>query len=158
MNQALRTNSVLFMCCVCIALIVLCRIVNHLCSTVEGVSFTLRGVSYTPNDLVNMNDIGLGENGLIAITTYRSCCTGVGDWFLPGEMTPIVSFPGGTIVSGMSCVAFCTSRSENGELILNRGNFPATSEGLFRVSIPDAGGVLTDVYIGLYLETGGESV
>lgn len=113
----------------------------------EGISFRLGEQTFSPNDIVNMNDIGSGENGLIAVSTHSSCCSSVGNWFLPGSSTPITE--------DTSSVAFYVTRNENGELVLNRGNFPATSEGLFRVEIPNAAGDLTDVYIGLYLDTGG---
>ena len=113
--------------------------------TADGISFSLKGESYSHNDLVNMEDIGAGDNGLIAATTHRPCCTS-GDWFLPGASTAL---------SSEVAESFYQSRSGNGELVLNRGDFGPTTAGLFRVNIPNSSGVLTDVYIGLYTDTGG---
>ncbi|XP_064386408.1 uncharacterized protein LOC135334957 isoform X2 [Halichondria panicea] len=113
----------------------------------DGVSFSLRGESYSHNDLVNIEGIGTGDNGLIAATTYRPCCTGTGNWFLPGASTAL---------SSQVAQSFYQSRSANGELVLNRGDFVPNTAGLFRVNIPNTSGGLTDVYIGLYTNTGGE--
>ena len=115
-----------------------------------GISFVLNGETYTLNDIVTITDIGEGPtSGLRATTTHRPCCSAgqIGQWFLPG-VTNTLSFSDTANIS--------RSRSDNGEIILNRRNNATSPTGIYTCSIPDSNGVLTDVYIGIYLEATGQ--
>ena len=118
--------------------------------TLTGISFVLKGETYTLNDIVTITDIGEGPtNGLRATTTYRPCCFDIqiGHWFLPGIDTAL-PFSATADIS--------RSRSDDGEIILNRRNDALSPTGIYTCSITDSSGVFTDVYIGIYLESTGQ--
>ncbi len=49
---------------------------------------------YPNNSIVTITDIGVGDNALFCLSNSNSCCrisNGIasGEWFLPGESSPI---------------------------------------------------------------------
>ena len=103
---------------------------------------------------MTITDIGVtsstGDNdGLRATTTHRPCCQAgqIGHWFLPG-ITTALPFSETADISRI--------RSDDGEVILNRRNDALPPTGIYTCNIPDSSGVLTNVYIGIYLESTGQ--
>ena len=99
---------------------------------------------------MTITDIGEGPtNGLRATTTRRPCCKAgqIGDWFLPGIDTALPYSNDADIYR---------TRSDDGEIILNRRNDALSPTGIYTCNITDSSGVFTDVYIGIYLESTGQ--
>ena len=71
----------------------------------------------------------------------------IGEWFLPGVTTAL---PYSTTDS------ISRTRSDEGEIILNRRNDALSPTGIYTCNIPNSNGVLTLVYIGIYLESTGQ--
>ena len=105
-----------------------------------------------------MTDIGTGIAALACTTLYTPCCSGLGNpdtqWY----------FPNGSKFLNSSNLPYYQTRSNPffGErtvppsVLLHR-NPEGTTTGIFHCDIPDASGVLQNLYVGIYNSTTGES-
>ncbi len=103
---------------------------------------------YLNNSIVTITDIGVGDNALFCLSNSSSCCRisngiGSGEWFLPGESSPIKS--GGET---SSTADFSRSRRSSA-VLLNRRNNATEPEGLYRCDVIDARNVVQSLYIGI---------
>ena len=99
----------------------------------------------TNNSVVVITDIETGADGsrLICATTFRPCCKGGlrGEWY----------YPNGAMVPGSSAGEdFHRSRSNNGEVRLNRRNNAMSPTGIFRCELPVSDSVIQTLYVGVY--------
>ena len=124
-----------------------------MCSPGIGVWFSLRGTSYQNNSLVNLEDIGEGDDALLCLTELTACCrkefngamgSAIANWF----------FPNGTRVS---------SASNQWDFYRTRGHMVALlhrrrggEDGVHRCEISDAMNVIQTIYIGVYTAETGE--
>ena len=99
----------------------------------------------TNNSVVVITDIETGADGsrLICTTTFRPCCKDGqhGEWY----------YPDGTMVPGSSAGEdFYRSRSNNGEVLLNRRNNAISPTGIFHCELPVSDNVIQTLYVGVY--------
>ena len=125
-------------------------------SGANDVRFSLRGTTYQNNSLVNLEDIGEGDDALLCMTDNTTCCAraqspgGVtlGDWY----------YPNGTGVANSIVVAgvqwdFYRNRGQSVvRMNRRRGGVP----GIYGCVIPDTTAVDQYVYIGVYTASSGE--
>ena len=119
-----------------------------------GLGFYLKGELYSNNSIVNITNIGTGEDALHCITDRESCCRShdggeSGEWYQPGQMA--VSENG-----RVSREDFSRNRGPS-SVLLNRRNGATSPTGLYRCEVLDSGGVSQSVYIGLYGDSEGDS-
>ena len=120
---------------------------SHLLSHVDkslltaGLGFVLHKEAYSNGSTVLRTDIGEGDNALHCITNNTSCCNGAGR---AGEFY----FPDGTQVpiSGNDPTRTYYRNRGDGFIRLNRRPNGKTT-GKFRCEIPDANGVLVNLFI-----------
>jgi len=107
-----------------------------------------------------MTDIGTGNATLLCTTLYTPCCSDLGNpdtqWY----------FPNGSQVLNSSNLPYYQTRNNPffGEItvppsvLLHRNPEGTTcTTGIFHCDIPDASGVLQNLYVGIYTSTTGES-
>ena len=95
----------------------------------------------TNNSVVVITDIETGDNGLICTTTFRPCCKDGkhGEWYYPnGSMVP----------NKAAGEDFSRSRSEVGEVRLNRRNNAISPTGIFHCELPVSDNVTEMLYVG----------
>ena len=98
--------------------------------------------------MVILEDIGVGDDALLCITTLTACCndnsSALGNWF----------FPNGTKVpSSDEEWDFHRTRGQSVVLLHRRRG---GVEGIYRCEIPDAMNVNQTIYIGVYSASTGE--
>ena len=105
-----------------------------------GVYFELKGRSYANNSAIRLIDIGEGENALFCKTNKQDCCTNrYGQLYYPnGVQVPIKKLLHG----------FYRNRGER-IVRLNRKKGILSPIGRYQCEIPDADGVLQNIYITL---------
>ena len=120
-------------------------LLSSLCPAVS-LTLSLGTTLLTNNSVVDITDIGDGKSGgsrLICTTTFRPCCKDgqQGEWY----------YPDGAMVPGSSADEdFHRSRSNNGEVRLNRRNNAMTPTGIFHCELPGPNGVTQTLYVGVY--------
>ena len=110
----------------------------------------MRGTTYQNNGIVNLEEIGEGDDALHCLTDQTACCrppytnSAIGNWF----------FPNGTRVpsSGMQW-DFHRTRG-NMMVLLHRRRGGVT--GIYSCEIPGAMNVTQTIYIGIYTASTGE--
>ena len=110
--------------------------------------FSLRNTTYQNNSNMTLEDIGEGGDALLCKTNLSSCChsPALGNWF----------FPNGTrVCSGTSNWNFYRNR---GMMQVKMNRRRGGVEGIYRCEIPDSMNVTQTIYIGVYTESGGESI
>ena len=115
-----------------------------------AVGFFLRGVLYPNNSVVSLTDIGEGYNALHCLTNLTTCCRGadggsVGEWFLPGQTSPVVS----VIAPNAGTESFTRNRGPSAVLLNHRTNAVGPT-GLYTCQVPDGSGTIRTLYIGVY--------
>ena len=111
-----------------------------------SLTLSLGTTPLTNNSVVVITDIEDGRSGgspLICATTFTPCCKVAkqGEWY----------YPDGTMVPGSSADEdFYRSRSNNGEVRLNRRNNAMTPTGIFRCELPVSDNVIQTLYVGVY--------
>ena len=111
-----------------------------------SLTLTLGTTPLTNNSVVSITDIEDGRSGgspLICATTFRSCCKvgKQGEWY----------YPDGTVVPDSTANKdFYRSRSNNGEVRLNRRNNAISPTGIFHCELPGPNGVNQTLYVGVY--------
>ena len=111
-----------------------------------SLSLSLGTTPLTNNSVVNITDIEDGRSGgspLTCTTTFRSCCKDVqqGEWY----------YPDGTVVPDSKANKdFYRSRSNNGEVRLNRRNNAMSPTGIFHCELPVSDNVIQTLYVGVY--------
>ena len=105
-----------------------------------GLEFYLSGTLYPNNSIVDIADIGTGVDALHCITNRMQCCrdSASGDWYLPGQITPIEG-------NGEN---FSRSRWPSAVLI-HRRNSATEPKGLYRCEIPNSDDMIRSLYIGV---------
>ena len=121
-----------------------------------GIGFLLRGRLYGNNSIVTISDIGVDSRSLLCLTNNIECCRqsdgffgvgNLGEWYFPNNGSAVrVNGAGGNMYKnrGPSVVR------------LHRRNSAMMPTGVFHCEIPDANGIFKNVYIGVYLQGGGE--
>ncbi len=104
---------------------------------------------YPNNSIVNISDIGVGDNALFCLSNSSSCCRGIdgvasGEWFLPGGSSPIDDRG-----ESSSTADFSRSRRSNA-VLLNRRNNAIGPEGPHRCDVIDARNITQSLYIGIH--------
>ena len=121
------------------------------------VRFTLNGTTYQNNSLVNLEDIGEGDDALLCVTDLTACCARaqspgmavLGDWY----------YPNGTGVANSIVVQpdqrwdFYRNRGPS-VVRMNRRRGGVT--GIYGCVIPDTKAVDQYMYIGVYNTSTGE--
>lgn len=115
-----------------------------------GVSLSLRGVTYLNNSVVQLSEIGEGDDALLCHTDNTGCCTlssgrREGEWY----------FPGGDRVLVFSDVDRTRDFYRNrGHMLirLNRLNNSMSPTGCYHCDIPNANDVIHTLYI--YISNG----
>ncbi len=116
----------------------------------SDLGFYLNGQMYPNNSIVNITDIGVGDNALFCLSNSNSCCMGrdglaSGEWFLPGGSSPING-------SGESSSTANFSRSRRSSaILLNRRNNYMGPEGQYRCDVIDKKHTLQSLYVGITL-------
>ena len=112
--------------------------------------FLLRNVTYQNNSLVNLVDIGIGDDALFCKTDLTHCCnrhhggTSLGNWLYPNK----------TIVpSNQNKWDFYRGRSNMAVVMHHRRG---GVNGIYRCEIPDTTNVPQTIYIGVYNTSTGE--
>ncbi len=102
---------------------------------------------YPNNSIVNITDIGVGDNALFCLSNSSSCCRNKdgmasGEWFLPGGSSPIDGNG-----ESSSTANFIRSRRSSA-VLLNRRNNAIGPEGPYRCDVIDARNINQTLYIG----------
>ena len=110
-----------------------------------------------PNDsYVRVTDVGVGESGLLCNTDRSNCCRGSdnpnggaqGQWYYP-DGREVRSFTQEDIHMGEPRNFLYRDRGK-GILRLSRyGNPPEQNRGRFRCEIPNAAGVMVNLYVNI---------
>ena len=118
------------------------------------VRFSLNGTTYQNNSLVNLEDIGGGDNdALLCITNFTSCCrssntseneSATGNWF----------FPNGTRVAGTTHQWDFHRTRDQMAILMHRKR--GGVDGIYHCIIPDSTSVTQTIYIGVYTSGSGE--
>lgn len=119
--------------------------------SITDLGFYLNGELYCNNSIVNIGDIGVGGSAsLHCLTDRRECCesSNEGNWFLPGQVSPVTR--------GETSTADFSSSKASSSILLNRRSSATGPVGLYHCQVPDSGGVVQSMYIGLYGDSGGE--
>ena len=112
--------------------------------------FSLRDTTYQNNSLVNLDDIGEGDEALLCKTDLTVCCNhlyggaALGNWF----------YPNGTRVPSEQKKWDFHRVKGTMMVLMNRRR--GGVEGIYRCEIPDAINVHRTIYIGVYTATTGE--
>ena len=102
--------------------------------------------------MVSLIDIGEGYNVLYCLTNLTTCCRGrdggliEGEWFLPGQTSPVV----GINAPNADTESITRSRGPSA-VLLNRRTGAVGPTGLFTCQVPDGSGTNRTLYIGVDL-------
>ena len=112
------------------------------------VTFWSRGTTYQNNSIINLENIGDGENSLLCLTNLTACCrqpytnatrmVALGNWF----------FPNGTRVPSIGVLWDIHRTRDHMRVPLQRRR--GGVNGIYSCVIPDAMNVAQTIYIGLY--------
>ena len=112
------------------------------------VTFWSRGTTYQNNSIINLENIGDGENSLLCLTNLTACCRlpytngteqqAIGNWF----------FPNGTRVPSAGNLWDIHRTRGNMRVPLQRRK--GGEEGIYSCLIHDARNVPQTIYIGVY--------
>lgn len=95
------------------------------------------------NSVIKLDDVGQRENGLLCVTNRLACCG------TPPDRHGDFYYPNGQIVPKLAASqAFWRDRGAK-FVRLNRRDETTTPTGQFRCEIPDASGVLQNIFITL---------
>ena len=108
-----------------------------------GVYFVLGGQTFTNNSIVSIANIGEGMDALLCRTNLINCCGTLpnrfGEFYYPnGVMVPVNNARQG----------FYRNRGDQ-EIRLNRRDGVSSPTGRFHCEIPDASGVMQNLFITL---------
>ena len=126
----------------------------------EDVWFSLRGTTYQNNSLVNLEDIGEGDDAaLLCMTDKTACCrppyagrntSGIGNWF----------FPDGTRVLNESVNSTSNLQLDfyrtRGHMVVCLHRRRGGVTGIYLCEIPNKMNVTQNLYIGVYTNNTGE--
>ena len=121
-------------------------------SVAGGVWFSLRGTTYQNNSLVNLEDIGEGDDALLCATDQTACCRS--DYTIGGVVYGNWFFPNGTKVPSSGYRRDLHRTRGRMVLLLHRRR--GGVEGIYSCVIPDATNVTQTIYIGVYSAVAGE--
>ena len=119
------------------------------CTPHVDLGFLLDGTLYPNNSVVALRDIGPTAPGaLFCLTNNTSCCRGrdggsAGEWFLPGQTTPVV----GVNSQEAGSADFTRARAPSAVLLNHRTT--SGPSGVYHCEIPDGSGQLKTLYIGV---------
>ena len=122
-------------------------------SDAADVRFSLNGTTYQNNSIVNLEDIGEGDDALLCVTDLTACCrppyTDNG-WYVRGNWF----FPNGTRVpsGGTNQDIYRSTGWKVKRLHRRRGG----EDGIYHCVIPNAVNVTQTIYIGVYTLGTGE--
>ena len=112
-----------------------------------ALGFVLNGVTYPNGSTVLRTDIGEGDAALQCTTDSTTCCrngeggeTRAGDFYFPD---------GSAVLSSVSAPSNSYYRSRSSRLISLHRRPTATQTGQFRCEIPDASGMLVNLFINI---------
>ena len=110
------------------------------------VRFSLKGTTYQNNSIVNLEDIGGGDDALLCKTNLTACCkpSATGSWF----------FPNATIVHSKS--ALWDIYRNRGKMVVRLNRIRGGEDGIYHCEIPDSVNVTQTIYIGVYTASTGE--
>ena len=123
---------------------------SNIFSTGADVRFSLKGTIYQNNSLVNLEDIGEGDDALFCVTDQTACCrpphTGftIGNWYFPNETR---------VPSSGAQWDFHRTRGQSTVLLHRRRG---GANGVYRCDISDTMNVTQIIYIGVYTANTGK--
>ena len=115
-----------------------------------GVWFSLKDTVYQNNSLVNLEDIGEGDDAMFCLTDQPACCrpphggNAIGNWFFPN---------GSRVPSSGSQWDFHRTRGRMVVLLHRRRGGEA---GVHSCVVPDELNITQSIYIGIYITDTGE--
>ena len=114
------------------------------------VCFSLNGTTYQNNSIVNLEDIGEGDDdALLCKTDFTHCCQpSLGNWYFPNGTT----VPGVNVTSGEQWDFY----SDRGHMLIRLNRRRNGVEGIYRCEIPHSLNVNQTIYIGVYNTSTGE--
>ena len=121
----------------------MCRIIIF-----TGIAFQLSGISYVNNSVLNLTDIGEGDNALLCLTGNAQCCRASdstndvlpGEWYLPN---------GSLVPDGVDASRDIFRNRGPSVVRLNRRNNATSPTGVYRCEVPDASATNRSVFIGV---------
>ena len=125
----------------------------------EGVWFSLNGTSYQNNSLVNLEEIGEGDDALLCLTELTACCqppyTGrntsvIGNWLFPNGIRVLNESINST--SNLQLDFYRT----RGQMVVSLHRRTGGVTGIYRCEIPNKMNVTQNLYVRVYTNNASE--